>query len=143
MYTWKEKMPHNLRTKFDDAGHKSYLHIINSGEILHTDKTIGFIWYCILELDFSMFFNNFLVSNLCILYKSPSSQNEFMKSSILQNSNRKFWRISALKSKKWWNQQNKGTFLLYNTLNSPYNYMTYVNYKIIRKSLYFVDLTTF
>ena len=30
---------------------------------------------------------------------------------LYQNTNEKIWQISALESKKWWNQQDKGTFL--------------------------------
>jgi hypothetical protein len=65
--------------------------------------------------------NAMITKNLDFIHKYSNwkikvrlSQNEFMKSSILQNSNRKIWRISALKSKKC-RKQNKGTFLWYTT----------------------------
>ena len=50
---------------------------------------------------------------------------------------RKIWQISALESKKWSNHKIKAPYSVFITLNSPYNH------NIIRKCLYFVDLTTF
>ena len=47
------------------------------------------------------------------LFWIPKGQNEFMKSSILQNSHWKIWRISALASKTRSNQKNKGTLYHY------------------------------
>ena len=50
---------------------------------------------------------------------------------------RKIWQISAQKSKKCSNHKITAPYSVFNTLNSPYNH------RIIRKCLYFVDLTTF
>ena len=50
---------------------------------------------------------------------------------------RNIWQISAPESKKWSNQKIKAPYSVYDMLNSPYNH------SIIRKCLYFVDLTTF
>ena len=49
-----------------------------------------------------------------------------------QNTNEKIWQISALESKIWWNQQDKGTFLQYYNLHIIYGLFN-VSY----------DLTTF
>ena len=48
----------------------------------------------------------------------------------------KIWQISALESKKWSNHKITAPYIVFNTLNSPYNH------SIIRKCLYFLDLTT-
>ena len=50
---------------------------------------------------------------------------------------RKIWQISAQKSKKCSNHKITAPYSVFDTLNSPYNH------RIIRKCLYFVDLTTF
>ena len=63
-----------------------------------------------------------------------------------QKTNEKIWQNSALESKKWTNQQNKGTILQYYALKRLYNTIVYIQYlmhNIIRKCLSFVDLTTF
>ena len=49
----------------------------------------------------------------------------------------KIWQISAPESKKWSNHKITAPYSVFNTLNGPYNHI------IIRKCLYFVDLTTF
>ena len=49
----------------------------------------------------------------------------------------KIWQISAPESKKWSNHKIMSPCSVFNTLNSPNNFI------IIRKCLYFVDLTTF
>ena len=49
----------------------------------------------------------------------------------------KIQQISAPVSKKWSNHKIKAPYSVFDTLNSPYDH------SIIRKCLYFVDLTTF
>ena len=47
----------------------------------------------------------------CHVLKVSESQNDFLVSSVFQKTKAKIWWISALESKKWPNQKDKGTLL--------------------------------
>ena len=90
------------------------------------------------------FLNNFdgSVDNLVGLVKVSYFQNVLLVSSFGPKYQRKNLKISALESEKRSNHKIKVLHNVFNTLKSPYK-LVYVNYSIIRKSLYFVNFTTF
>ena len=59
-----------------------------------------------------------------------------LMSQIFQKTNEKFDKFLSKESKKWSNHNIKALYIVFNTLNSPYDYN-------IRNCLYFVDLITF
>ena len=52
-----------------------------------------------------------IVKNLKDSKSFTPSKGQLISECIFQKNKAKIWQISALESKNWWNQQNKGTFL--------------------------------
>ena len=85
------------------------------GTFCHACKTAVFfiiLWWKACQLGFADGWLLYASSNKIMYFVKVSKfQNEFLSSKIFQNLTRKIWRISALTSKKWSKQENKGILL--------------------------------